>query len=113
MPKFLYAAVACCLLTVPLSAQSHPSAEGPQVLVWLGASFSTFNPDYGCASASPFVCWNGHVMGISPYADTKPILFNRIGAEGQARFLNFHGPVGLTETSYEAGPYARVARFGQ
>lgn len=112
MFKSLYLFAVGCLLPFPLVAQSHPSAEGPQVLVWVGASFSTFNPDYGCASASPFLCWNSHLMGISPYAVTRPILFNRIGAEGQARFLLYHGPQGLTETSYMAGPHVRVARFG-
>ena len=112
MFKSPYLLVAGCLLSVPLAAQSHPSAEGPAVLVWVGASFSTFNPDYGCPSASPLTCWHGQVVGISPYAVSRPLLFNRVGAEGEARFLRWHGPSGLTESSYMAGPYVRLARFG-
>ena len=112
MLKSLYIFAVACLLPVSLAAQSQPSAEGPPILLWVGASFSTFNPDYGCGSASPFTCWNGQVVGISPYAHTAPILFNRIGAEGQARFLLWHGPNGLTESTYMAGPRIRIASFG-
>ena len=101
-----------CFLPMTLAAQTQPSAEGPQVLLWVGASFSSFNPDYGCSSSAPFSCWGGRVMGISPYAATPFFLFNRIGAEGQARFLIWHGPSSLTETSYMAGPSFRIGRFG-
>lgn len=56
--------------------------------------------------------FENHVMGISPYAVTRPLLFDRLGAEGQARFLLWHGPTSLTEITYIAGPRFRVASFG-
>ncbi len=112
MSKSIYVVAVCCLLPVPLVSQSHPSAEGGPGSIRVGVSFSTFNPDYGCSSNSPLTCWQNHVMGFAPYLATRPILFDRIGAEGQARFLVWHGPTGLTETSYMAGPDVRAARFG-
>jgi len=108
--RFYFLAV-CCSFSVSLLGQSLPTAEGPHTLLWMGATFSSFNPDYGCTSASPFTCWGNHAMGISPYAVTRPILFNRIGIAGQARFLNWHGPNGLTENSYMAGPHFRLANY--
>ena len=109
MPKSIYV-VACCLLaSIPLTAQTKWSAEGPGISIWVGASISMFNPDYGCADNSAFACWNHQLIGISPYAHTSSFLFNRIGAEGQARFLHWRGPGHLTESSYMAGP--RVVLF--
>jgi opacity protein-like surface antigen len=100
----------CLLLSMPITAQNPPSAEGPGISFRVGASISTFNPDYGCSSNSPFSCWSHQVIGISPYANTNFFLFGRIGAEGEARFLRWHGPIGLTETSYLFGP--RVHLYG-
>src|SRR6266567_4090974 len=92
------------LCAIPLAAQSRPSAEGPGISVWVGASISTFNPDYGCTNNSPVACWGGQLLGIAPYAHTNPFLFQRIGAESQARFLRWHGPGSMTQQSYMAGP---------
>lgn len=99
------------LLSIPLAAQAPPSAEGPAVAVWVGAAISTFNPDYGCTSDSPFQCWGNQLFGIGPYATTSAFLFGRIGAEGEARFLHWRGPGGLTESSYLAGPTIRLFRY--
>ena len=104
MPKILFVLVCCLLLSIPSTAQSIWSAEGPGISVWVGATVSTFNPDYGCRDNSPVGCWKYQLIGISPYAHTNAFLFNRIGAEGQARFLHWHGPSSLTESSYMAGP---------
>jgi Outer membrane protein beta-barrel domain len=108
MPKCLYLVVSCFLLSVQLTAQTSPAAEGPGISLWVGASFSTFNPDYGCSSNSPFACWNHQLMGISPHAETNAFLFGRIGMEGQARFLHWHGGDGMTINSYMAGPRVRL-----
>jgi len=94
----------------PLAAQSYPSAERGGLTVWVGASVSSFNPDYGCPTSSPFSCWDNHLIGISPYAHTNPLLFRRIGAEGEARFLHWSGPAGMSQQSYMAGP--RILLFG-
>lgn len=92
------------LLSITLFAQSRPSAEGGRVSVWVGAAVSTFNPDYGCTSNSPFGCWDHQLLGIAPYVDANHLLFNRLGTEGEARFLHWRGPGSLTEASYLAGP---------
>jgi hypothetical protein len=108
MAKSLYLIAVCILLSLPLTAQTKPSAEGQGILVWVGFSVSTFNPDYGCPSNSPFTCWNSQLIGISPYVHTNPLLFGRIGAEGEARFMHWHGPVDLTMDSYMGGPRVRL-----
>src|SRR5579864_8672798 len=112
MPKKLYSAAAFLLLLVPLTAQVVPSAEGARTPVsfWVGASFSTFNPDYGCANSSPFSCWDRHLIGVGTYLDTNYFLFDRLGTEGEVRLLLWHGPATLIENSYLAGPRVRLLR---
>ena len=110
MRKSIYVLACCLFLSIPLTAQSTWSAEGGRTIsVWAGASLSTFNPDYGCKDNSPLGCWDGQLLGISPYVHTNGLLFHRVGAEGQARFLHWRGPGSLTESSYMAGP--RVGLF--
>lgn len=95
-------------LSIPLIAQTVNSAEGSGISLWAGASISMFNPDYGCVSSSPFSC-GSQLIGISPFVHTNAFLLRgRVGAEGQARFLHWHGPAGLTESSYMAGPRVYV-----
>ena len=101
---------ASILFSISLSAQAFPSAEGPGLSVWAGASVSTYNPDYGCAKSSPFSCSN-QLIGISPFVNTNGFLLGRIGAEGRAEFLHWHGPGGLTESSYLAGPRVYLYRY--
>jgi len=108
MAKRLYLIAVGFLLALPLTAQSKPSAERPGISYWVGFSVSTFNPDYGCGSNSPFTCWNHQLIGISPYVHTSEFLFGRIGAEGQARFMHWHGPVNLNMDSYMGGPRVRL-----
>ena len=110
MRKITCLLVTSLFLSISLAAQTLPSGEGPGAHVWIGASISTFNPDYGCQNSQPFSCWNQHLWGIAPYASTSAFLFQRVGAEGQARFLHWNGPGGLTENSYMAGPRVRLYR---
>ena len=110
MSKCFFVLASCFILSIPLTAQSIQSAEGRGISVLVGASFSTFNPDYGCRHNSPFACWDGQLMGISPYVSTNAFLFQRIGAEAQARFLQWHGPGNLTEDTYMAGPRVKIFR---
>jgi hypothetical protein len=73
--------------------------------VWAGAEISTFNPDYGCEDSSPFTCWNHQLLGIAPFVDANHLIFQRLGAEGEARFLPWRGPGnGLTQSNYLVGP---------
>jgi hypothetical protein len=49
--------------------------------------------------------------GIGIYADLN--VFQRYGLEGEARFLDFNNPGGLTEKSFLGGPFATVYRRGR
>jgi hypothetical protein len=95
----------CLLLSATLLAQSNPSGERGGLTVWAGAEISIFNPDYGCEDSSPFTCWNHQLLGIAPFVDANHLVFQRLGAEGEARFLPWKGPGnGLTQSNYLAGP---------
>lgn len=70
----------------------------------VGAEFSTFNADWGCASASPFSCWSDHLTGVGGFVDVNHVLW-RIGVEGEARWLHWGGPgAGLVQSNYLLGP---------
>ena len=45
------------------------------------------------------------------YVDTNFFLFGKIGAEGEARLMLWHGPATLIENSYLAGPRVRLFRL--
>lgn len=93
-----------------LSAQTSPAALTPST-VYVGALPTTVNPDWGCASGSPFSCWNRQLFGVQAYAGLSHV-WNRIGLEGQARWLSWRGvqlPTGkLSENSYVIGPTFRM-----
>jgi len=50
-------------------------------------------------------------MGLGPQVDTSSFLFGRIGAEGEAHFLRWNGPTGMSQDSYLGGPRLRIARY--
>ena len=101
------------LLAVPLVAQVAPAGQEPGAGInfWVGASISTFNPDYGCADGSPFSCWDHHLLGVGTYVDTNFFVLGKIGAEGEVRLMLWHGPATLIENSYLGGPRVRLVRF--
>jgi hypothetical protein len=112
MPKKFYFVAAFALLSVPLAAQAPPSAEVRSgATAWIGASVSTFNPDYGCADSSPFSCGEHQLIGVVPHLDTSSFLFGRIGVECEARLMLFHGPNYMVQTSYMGGPRVRLFRY--
>lgn len=111
MLKKLSLLSSCLLFSTTLFAQSLPSAERGGVSVWAGAEISTFNPDYGCKDASPFACWDHQLLGIAPFVDANHLVFQRLGAEGEARFLPWRGPSGLTQSSYLAGGRVGLLHF--
>ncbi len=111
MLKILSLLASCLVLSATLFAQSLPSAERGGASVWAGAEVSTFNPDYGCVDASPFKCWDNHLWGIAPFVDVNHLIFQRLGVEGEARFLPWNGPSGLTQSNYLAGPRVGLVHF--
>ncbi len=99
-------------ISIALTAQNHPAAEGPSLSLWAGAEISTFNPDYGCGNNSAFTCWNHQLLGIAPFVDVNGLFLPKLGAEGEARFLHWRGPSsGFTQSSYLAGPRYQVFHF--
>jgi len=89
-----------------LSAQTTPHATTSSTF-YVGAQPTTINPDWGCATSSPFGCWNRQLFGVEAYAGLNQV-WNRFGLEADARFLNWRGvnlPSGqLKENSFLAGP---------
>jgi hypothetical protein len=114
MRKEFYLIAAFALLSVPLAAQAPPSAGGaPGISYWVGVSISTFNPDYSCggfpAFANPFSCTGGkHLIGVVPYVDTSFFMLRRVGFEGEARLMLWHGPEDMVQNSFLGGPRFRV-----
>ena len=98
---------ACILMAAAatLHAQTSPSAERGAVSLWVGGEFSTFNPDWGCGSSSPFSRGCKQLMGIGTVGDFNHLFFSRLGAEAEGKFLHWGGHVaGLSEDSYLFGP---------
>jgi len=95
----------CCIATltmlcaafllVPAKAQVAPSAFGPARSLWAGAEFSNISASFPYQSGR-------RLQGAGVFADY--LLNDRVGLEADARFLNFGGFEGTTESNYLAGP---------
>ncbi len=96
------------LLPAALVAQSSESATGGEAAMTAGVEMSAFNPDWGCATSSPF-CGND-LIGPTAFFDFD--LHQKYGVEGEARWLHWHGPGGNeVESNYLAGPRYRMFRY--
>lgn len=102
--------LAILLLPAALLAQSPPAAVGGEASLWAGGEFTSFNPDFGCASNLPFRC-SHQVMGPTAFFDFN--VQSRWGAEGEARWLNWHGLGNEQITNYLLGGRYRIAQFGR
>lgn len=90
--------------SISLGAQSAPSAIQSGRQLWAGAEASAFNPDWGCSNNSPITCSNEAIgLGVVANYDLRA----RLGAAGEARWLEWHGANGLTESTYLIGPQYR------
>lgn len=81
---------------------------GGESTLWAGGELSTFNPDYSCASASPFKC-SHQVMGPTVFFDFNP--HPTWGAEGEARWMNWHGQAGEKESNYLVGGHYQIVQY--
>jgi hypothetical protein len=89
-------------------AQNSKSAIGGEAALWAGGGMSTFNPDWGCATTSPF-CGN-QLIGPAVFGDFN--LHDQYGVEAEARWLHWHPySPGFYENNYFAGPRDRVIRW--
>lgn len=97
------------LLSAPgiLFAQSQKSAVGGEASLSAGAEFSLFNSDWSCSSSVPLGCGTQELFGVAPFLDFD---IRKFGAEGEARWLHWNGPVGEVESNYLVGPRYRLLR---
>ncbi|MGA8162999.1 MAG: hypothetical protein WCB76_19490, partial [Acidobacteriaceae bacterium] len=69
---------------------------------------STFNPDWGCPTTSPFC--GRQLIGPAAFGDFN--LHDQYGVEAEARWLHWHAySPGFYENNYLAGPRDRVLRW--
>lgn len=97
------------LLPAALFAQSARSVVGGEAGLWAGGELSSFNPDWGCISNSPFRCGYNQLIGPTALFDFNAR--SRWGAEGEARWLHWHGVGGQTQADYLLGPRFRFFQF--
>jgi opacity protein-like surface antigen len=98
-------------ISVSLFGQSSPSAEGRGPSWWVGVGVSTFNPDYGCTTSSPFTCGSRQLLGIAPSFDINHLI-QRVGVEGEMRWLEWRGPgSSLHAASYMGGIRVELIRY--
>lgn len=88
------------LSTVAAFAQTAPAARGGNSTVWVGGEFSSFNPDYDPSS---------RVVGPGVFADFN--LNDKIGIEGEARFMDWNGYGAQTQRNYLGGVKYRLYRY--
>ncbi|MGD0912881.1 MAG: hypothetical protein ABR928_13365 [Terracidiphilus sp.] len=96
--------LAWCLILSPsrLSSQVVPAGRGAGDILWVGAEYSNFLPDFGPAQ---------RISGFGAYADWN--LSPRLGVEGEMRFLPFGGFSGESQDTYMAGPRIALLQRGK
>lgn len=96
--------LAGALLLAPLAfAQVAPSAIGGNGSITVGGELSAFRPD----SITGYT--GGHVVGPGVFFDVD--LAPRWGAEGEARWMLWHGSGGQTQSNYLLGPRYRLLNW--
>jgi len=99
--RWLLFLLACAaMFSMPLGAQVSQSAIGEVPHLWVGGEYLNFKPDWGIP----------RLPGVGIYVDLGQYR-RRYGLEGEARFLNFTKPGGLTEKSFLGGPYVNFWRY--
>ena len=105
----LFAALAI-LAPAALLAQSQKSAIGGDASLWAGGEASYFNPGYSCSGNWVWNCSHDQ-YGAAALVDFN--LNQKIGAEGEARWLHWNGLGNMTESTYVLGPRYRFYRRGR
>src|SRR5579883_1219595 len=78
-------------------AQVAPSNRGGGLSLSAGAEFSSFDPDWGTQ----------RVEGITALFDLDHLFLNRLGVEGEARWLHFNNSQKISQNHYLLGPRYR------
>lgn len=91
------------LLLTPALAYSQvaPATRGGGMNLWAGVEYSNFQPDFGA----------NRMGGIAIVGDMNDVFLNKLGLEGEARWLHFNQYVGETEANYLGGPRYRLWRY--
>jgi hypothetical protein len=97
-------------LPIALIAQNPESTTGGEASVSVGVEGSAFNPDWGCPTSAP-ICSRDELLGPTALFDFD--WHGRFGAEGEARWLHWHGLGGQVESNYLLGPRYRVFRHAR
>lgn len=82
-------------------SQVAPSTHGGSLSLSVGAEYSNFHSDYG----------SDRLHGIAAFADLDHIFLNKLGAEGEGRWLRFNQPQGETQDNYLLGPRYQLLRW--
>ena len=104
-----FALLALFLLPAALLAQSPVAAAGGNASLWAGGEATAFNPDWGCKTSSPFTCYHNWAVGPTAFFDFN--VQSKWGAEGEARWLDWHSEGKMTLSNYLIGGRYRVVRF--
>ena len=108
MPKRVSLLILLAFTAAAAWAQSPRSAVGGEGSLWAGGEMSSFNPDYSCSSSVPFRCAH-QLFGPTVFFDFN--LRPRWGAEGEARWMDWHGEGGQSESNYLLGPRYRLFQY--
>jgi Outer membrane protein beta-barrel domain len=107
----LFGILALLVLPAALLAQSPSAASGGEASLSAGAEVTSFNPDWGCSSASPFQCWKRQLVGPTAFFDFN--VHPKWGVEGEGRWLEWNGQSGMTIANYLIGGRYRIVQFGR
>jgi opacity protein-like surface antigen len=106
LKKFLVLGV--MLGSAAAMAQVAPSSHGGNATLWVGAEFSSFDPDYdGLETLGP----TQRLIGPGAFIDFN--LTPKLGVEGETHWLRFNGNGGETQNDYLAGVKYRVFRWNK
>jgi len=83
-------------------AQVAPATRGGGLTLSAGAEYSNFEPDWGTT----------RLQGVTAFFDLDHLVLNRLGVEGEARWLRLNAPHGETQDNYLLGPRYRFVHLG-
>lgn len=94
-------AIVFLLLPISSFAQVASATRGRGLDLSVGAEYSNFRPDWGST----------RLQGMAAFADLDELFINKLGVEGEGRWLRFNQPEGLTQDNYLIGPRYRLLRY--
>lgn len=93
--------IALFLSPVSVFAQVASATRGGGLGLSAGLEYSNFRPDWGPT----------RLQGITVFADLDHLFLDKLGVEGEARWLDLDKPKNETEDNYLIGPRYRLLRY--